>query len=231
MSAIKCFFLEPAGFLKLYLRRYRSSKEGEAPCPGKFGYHDASFYIGEGTEVRDSEGNLECGPSPTNYANDVRWPAKCDYCDYQFVAEDNRQVFREPAYRRTDTGEVLILRDAAPGAIWNASWMRKQAVDGQYLICKMPGDHEWAIDGRASNCDSPCARCHKPYSHPEKDKACQCKYPDGYIDAQPHQCWVRHGVPPDLTVDKIGKTCGAGAGSIIVPGWHGFLRNGFLTPC
>jgi hypothetical protein len=40
---------------------------------------------------------------------------------------------------------------------------------------------------------------------------------------------VRHGTPPDVTVDKNGLTCNAGGGSIQVPGWHGFLRNGELV--
>jgi hypothetical protein len=44
-----------------------------------------------------------------------------------------------------------------------------------------------------------------------------------------HRCWVRHGDAPELTVDKNGKTCGAGGGSIVSGSYHGFLRNGFLT--
>jgi hypothetical protein len=34
-----------------------------------------------------------------------------------------------------------------------------------------------------------------------------------------------------LTVDKNGDTCAAGAGSILTPAWHGFLRNGELVAC
>jgi len=44
-----------------------------------------------------------------------------------------------------------------------------------------------------------------------------------------HHCWVRHGVPPSITVDKNGPTCEAGAGSILTKNWHGFLRNGMLV--
>jgi hypothetical protein len=61
------------------------------------------------------------------------------------------------------------------------------------------------IDSRASNCTLPNDREHK--------------------------CWIRHGTPPDLTVDKNGKTCAAGAGSIQLGNYHGFLRNGHLEEC
>jgi hypothetical protein len=32
-----------------------------------------------------------------------------------------------------------------------------------------------------------------------------------------------------VTVGKSGNTCAAGAGSIAVDGYHGFLRNGSFT--
>lgn len=69
------------------------------------------------------------------------------------------------------------------------------------VVC--PDGHWWDIDGRASNCTM------------KDDKA--------------HRCWVRHGEPPDITVDKNGPTCAAGAGSIKTPGYHGFLRDGKFT--
>lgn len=72
--------------------------------------------------------------------------------------------------------------------------------DGHYAG---PDGHDWMIDGRASNCTMP--------------------------DDDVHRCWVRHGEPPNLTVDKNGHTCAAGAGSIQTPKWHGFLRNGELV--
>jgi hypothetical protein len=44
-----------------------------------------------------------------------------------------------------------------------------------------------------------------------------------------HRCWVRHGTVGDkLTVDKAGNTCAAGAGSIQMAAWHGFLQQGVL---
>lgn len=44
-----------------------------------------------------------------------------------------------------------------------------------------------------------------------------------------HKCWCRHGEAPNFTVDKNGVTCIAGAGSIQIGNYHGFLQNGFLT--
>lgn len=64
---------------------------------------------------------------------------------------------------------------------------------------------DWEVDGRASNCTKK--------------------------DDNVHKCWCRHGDAPNVTVDKNGNTCAAGAGSILVDGWHGFLRNGYLEEC
>jgi hypothetical protein len=51
-------------------------------------------------------------------------------------------------------------------------------------------------------------------------------------DDNVHRCWVRHGtVGEPLHVDKIGHTCAAGAGSISVEGFHGFLHHGVLRDC
>lgn len=119
-------------------------------------------------------------------------------------------------YRRVDTGEVYAhLKDAPPGAMWDAPWMHDYGksrggflmagpnTDGRFLIVRMPNGHDWMIDSRCSNC-----------TLPEDDD---------------HRCWVRHGEPPNLTVDKNGRTCSAGAGSIQSGNWHGFLRNGELV--
>jgi hypothetical protein len=72
------------------------------------------------------------------------------------------------------------------------------------LMCMTPSNREWNIDGRASNCTMPNERTHR--------------------------CWVRHGTPPNIHVDKNGNTCQAGAGSIVSGNWHGFLHNGQLVP-
>jgi len=81
---------------------------------------------------------------------------------------------------------------------------------GKHLIIRVPdGDreegHPWNIDSRASNCTRK--------------------------DDRTHRCWVRHGEPPHIHVDKNGNTCSAGAGSIQTDKWHGFLHNGELVKC
>lgn len=73
----------------------------------------------------------------------------------------------------------------------------------RHLNAVLPNGHWWDIDGRASNCTMP------------EDKV--------------HHCWVRHGEPPTITVDKNGVTCQAGAGSIQSDDYHGFLQNGHFT--
>ncbi len=209
----------------------------EQKCPG--GYHHAMTPIGEAAEKKRPDGYLESVDSKI-YAGDERWPKVCTACGYQFSdtdTEDVRQVFTRSVYRRADNGFETTLEDAPAGAIWNAWWQMDcgslAGPDGKSFTVKLPGGHDWCIDSRASNCDSLCANCGRPYfqhdqgTFEERQKAC----PEGYTDARPHKCWVRHGEAPNLTVDKAGITCGAGAGSIVVPGWHGFLRGGQLVQC
>lgn len=75
--------------------------------------------------------------------------------------------------------------------------------NGPHLIVICPNGGTWNVDSRASNCTM-------PYDYE-------------------HRCWIRHGIPPNVTVDKNGNTCQAGAGSIKCGDYHGFLRNGVLT--
>jgi hypothetical protein len=77
---------------------------------------------------------------------------------------------------------------------------------GQHLIVICPNGHEWDIDWRASNCTM--------------------------REERTHRCWVREGSPENgtITVGKNGHTCKAGAGSILVPGYHGMLQNGRFAP-
>lgn len=75
--------------------------------------------------------------------------------------------------------------------------------DGRHLHAVLPNGHAWDIDSRANNCGSP--------------------------DDRTHRCWVRHGEPPAVHVDKAGFTCSAGAGSIAAGDYHGFLHHGQFT--
>lgn len=108
-------------------------------------------------------------------------------------------------WRRLDTGEEFYGKDPV-GAMWYCPEDQQQhyapGPDGRTLFVQTPGG-VWNIDSRGSNCTLP--------------------------DDDEHRCWVRHGVPPEITVDKVGKTCAAGAGSILIGDYHGFLQNGYLT--
>lgn len=115
--------------------------------------------------------------------------------------------FAYTGFRNPLTGETREHpHEFGPGAMWWAAWLPKGWTwDNEvepHLCVETPGG-TWNIDSRASNCTQPTDRVHR--------------------------CWVRHGVPPVITVDKSGLTCGAGGGSILCGGWHGFLRAGELV--
>jgi hypothetical protein len=227
---IKCFFLEPTDQCMESLRRYASG----GTCPAG-SYHNAVVDTGQ----REQRGNDACGDRVAH--DDPRWPTHCG-CGYAFQPGDDWQSRVDALYRRSDTGELVKLSAAPVGAMWFAPWMsdREDYVgpDGQTLVVRLPGRHDWIVDARASNCDSPCRNCGKPY-HQHAGGLCAPITPGvkydrethAYRDASPHKCWVRHGTAPDVHVDKNGGTCGAGSGSIAVPGYHGFLHNGHLTDC
>lgn len=203
MNGIKCFLLEPTDHEKRYLRRYA----GGSSCPNETGYHDAMNFLDESREVMSEDGShwVDSGQTAANFKAHPLWPTHCS-CGYEFDINDSWQLFTSHVYRRADTGEEMTLRDAPAGAIWDATWFHSVAdwcgSDGHAFMCRLPFGHDWHIDGPASNCTRP---------------------------NEAHKCWIRHGNPPDLTVDKNGDTCAAGAGSILTSRWHGFLRNGYLV--
>lgn len=69
---------------------------------------------------------------------------------------------------------------------------------------------------RASNCGSPADKTHR------------CWIIEGEADLELVNC--EDGKTPNVSLTKNGRTCVAGAGSIGHEHWHGFLRNGILTP-
>lgn len=199
-NPIKCFWLEPTTYSLRFLRRYSSGSEC-AVCPQ--GYHDAVVFIGEFPSIEDAEG-YQSNPDASEYKLDNRWPTQAP-CGYIFLPEDEWQVNTEKVYKSGD-GSDYTLRQAPAGAMWNAFWMKHLLVkspDGLCPVVRCPGGGDWTIDSRANNCTMP--------------------------NDNEHRCWIRHGVVPNLTVDKNGKTCAAGAGSIQTSNWHGFLRDGFLV--
>ena len=203
---VRCFLVTCVGRARRYLRRYVQHAEGV--CPGPHGYHQAWTLIDVVEEHVGTDGYFPATPQDWD-PQDPRWPLKCQGCDYVFLDTDIRQVFHDHLY--IDAGGVdHSLRDRTPGMMWDAHWMPEcwRGPDGRSLCVVCPGGTEWMIDGPASNCTMPSDQ--GPF-----DRA--------------HRCWVRHGEPPNITVDKNGRTCHAGAGSIQAGQYHGFLRNGEFT--
>lgn len=139
------------------------------------------------------------GDDPKAYPID-EWATHCDKCGaaVPLAGEINKQIFYRRLYN-TESGSP------EPGDLYLIDYLGEKMYwdnhSGPMLIAVLPDGGEWNIDSRASNCGLPQDR--------------------------QHRCWVRHGTPPALHVDKNGLTCNAGAGSIISHrGWHGFLHNG-----
>jgi hypothetical protein len=213
LDPIKCFFVEPTGIVELYLRRY---SRGDAACSSGWPYHNAMSLLGDAPAVYVTYDDHECpniAERPEQIdKHDPRWPVEC-ICGYKFTPKDHYQIFQESVYRRHDTGEEFSLRHLPLGAMYFADWFLRpgknhwRGPDNHCLVVMVPGKdmqpREWMVDGRANNCDLP--------------------------HDTDHRCWVRHGQVPEITVDKNGRTCNAGAGSIKTDGWHGFLRSGYLV--
>lgn len=203
---VQCYWIEPTEQQARWLRRYRGREAGGRCEQNPLGIHNAMRRVEDGPIVKTAEG-YHSGPEPAEYRGDQRWPDGC-ICSYVFVLNDTWQVFTDTIYRRADTGEEKPLREWGPGAMWDAWWVPYKGPDGRSIVVRLPNGHDWWIDSRASNCTLP--------------------------DDDEHQCWIRHGDPPDLTVDKDGQTCAAGGGSIASGSgdtyYHGFLREGRLVP-
>lgn len=215
----QCFFMEKTGKVTIKLRRYTRGG-GECSHISNYGYHNAELKL-DG-EFDDIDNNLDTlDPGETKYGithDDPRWPTHCA-CGMKFEDDVPKQVFDEDLYRKVGTDELFTIRNAPHGAMWYAEHYGKYphycGPDGKALIVKCWANHDWHVDGKASNCTMP--------------------------DDNVHKCWVRHGDPRtgNITVDKNGHTCQAGGGSIWVnmhgndpsKQWHGFLRNGRLEEC
>ncbi len=162
-------------------------------------YHNAKVPLGTSAII----GDQELGGSIADHPESA-WPTDCDHCGETAPADAKRQVFRRRRYN-TASGIPEV------GDLYFIDWLGRAGggcifhdnCDGVHLYAMLPNGNEWDIDGRASNCT---------------DK-----------DDRLHRCWIRHGEPPNLTVDKKGLTCRAGAGSIASGSYHGFLRGGAFT--
>jgi|SRR6185312_241911 len=106
---------------------------------------------------------------------------------------------------RAEPGDVFEIDHEGSCPVWDNC-------SGTHVYVVLPdrGDgylHHWNVDGRCSNCTLP--------------------------EDREHRCWVRSGDPRagTLHVDKNGRTCAAGAGSILSGKYHGFLHGGVLRDC
>lgn len=150
MNRIKCFWLEATDEAEMSLRRF---KRGEAPCPGRYGYHNANVAI-ERIPFPRSNG-FQGDHTGTHDHADPRWPSKCEFCDYLFEETDHWQVMRVRLYRHGETGELYTCASAPVGAMYDAPWysehgFAKKEPDGVCLVVKTPGG-EWIVDGPCKN--------------------------------------------------------------------------------
>jgi hypothetical protein len=215
---IKCVMLEPTTMEEQRLRRY-TTNHGECADIANWGTHQNWVKIGEvekdGLSDYSNATNQSIRPGQTYPVSfeDGRWPTHCT-CGWKFPDEVGKQYFPESLYRVQGTDTLVTLRNAPAGSMWYATWLEESnwptGPDGRVLIVRLPNGSDWTIDSRASNCTL------------KEDTV--------------HRCWVRHGTPPEINVDKNGHTCQAGGGSISSREgkpdyYHGFLRNGFLEEC
>lgn len=207
----KCFLVFETNQFCIYPRRYCPSSE--AKCLGPMGYHNADGAVIAVVEgIRDEDGYWNSTTLERRHMlerSDARWPKKCDGCGYVFTDKDEWQMFDDHLFK-DNAGNEYSFRALPPGAMYFTEYEpdARKGPDGRTLHVICPDGHNWSPDHPASNCTMPEDR--GSYGHA-------------------HRCWVRHGVAPNITVDKDGKTCGAGGGSIQTAKYHGFLRNGEFT--
>lgn len=204
MPDIQCFLIVKNGITHRYAQR--TSHEAHR-CPGNDQkLHFAQVQLPDGL-IQDNEASYHGFNKPVG-VDAVDFPVHCDTCGYIFQEGDSYNFRVSYAWARADNGQFVTdnVHLAPPGAMWYADYMEDIpeycGQDGKRLCVMTPGGI-WMIDSKASNCTMP--------------------------DDNVHKCWVRHGIPPDVTVDKNGLSCQAGAGSIAIGNYHGFLRNGILV--
>lgn len=202
----KCFLVESSG---IHVLEASIDWPGCAKTPWPDGRHRATREVVRGTEA---EARLASRPDRRD-----EFEGPCEFCGIASPLLAPNVINEGLLWRRADTGATeRRISNFGVGAMWLADWYRLDEPtaaivrygydwDNQYeppLLVKTPGG-DWNVDSRAHNCT--------------------------LKDDRRHRCWVRHGAPPNITVDKVGLTCAAGAGSIQAGSYHGFLRNGYLT--
>lgn len=229
--SVTCFMVARTEWAAVYARRYVSG----SICSSRNGYHDALGFIGYFPIVWKDGGPLD----PDSYmtfaiqVEDIHeWPKTCD-CGYIFNDKDVFQLFDYEMYAVPTEAAVFAhlakewenpkkpLDPCVNQGWWQSANLPAGSMYWRYwanhhpywdnggdksLIVVCPDKTHWDIDSRTSNC--------------------------GLKEDRIHRCWVRHGEPPNITVNKEGNTCVAGAGSIRGQnGYHGHLVNGALHRC
>jgi hypothetical protein len=179
-----CFWLDPTNRVRRHLRRYVGDQErppDDRRClVAEQGYHQAWVRIEDADAVWIEPGGTVGGlktlktDDAADLKSDMRWPMACS-CGQKFREDDAWQVVTDLIYRRADSGETMTLRDAPPGALWDAWWLRGKSIgsreyggpDGRVITVKTPAG-AWVVDGPS-------------------------------ID-HPAQTWARTGEPPKITV-------------------------------
>ena len=189
---------------RAYLRVYWGNDCPSCGGSRHVGYHNAQRHLADSKEIQA----WTFAGQPEDYPA-TRWPAKCDHCDAIVPPEARRQVFPKRLYDTAsgdpEPGDLYFddyLHSIEDGVVRCVYW---DNCTSAHLYCVLPNGRIWDIDSRANNCTQP--------------------------DERTHRCWVRHGDPPNVHVDKAGHTCAAGAGSIMAGDFHGHLHGGHVVSC
>jgi hypothetical protein len=202
-----------------YPGSFTKTSKSSHTCPncgggGKPGYHNAMKPLWDVPELEAWKvfGDVKDYPPE-------QWPTHCSDCGAPVpVGEPHPTVVGQSAFVVNHQVFSMRLYDTAsgkpePGDLFETNWHEAdkcpywENCSGIHLQAILPNGDHWDLDSRASNCTMRHDRIHR--------------------------CWVRTGSPKDGTihVDKNGLTCAAGAGSIAVDGYHGFLHHGHFTSC
>jgi hypothetical protein len=153
--AWQCFMLEPTDRVRRELRRYDARYPHEHCEASGMGYHNAGVRIEDGPVVWREHGRSIVTEPIEWQRDDPRWPTHCA-CGYEFTDDDHWQLAYHMLYRLPD-GTETILREAPPGAMWDATWLadvrdyRDRSPDGLILTLMLPDGYEWLIDGPSAN--------------------------------------------------------------------------------
>lgn len=172
--------------------------ENDQLCTTGHKYHRAEVELGRSDKAEDwgFAGDL------SDHYNKPTAHLVCERCHQPQSGKIDRGLGHGRIYStssgKPEPGDVYYVRLHAPNEHCHHRWSN---CNGMHLHAVTPPGIAWDVDGRASNCTMK--------------------------DETTHRCWVRHGDPAKgepMHVDKQGPTCAAGAGSIVVDGYHGFLH-------